>query len=456
MEQLDMLTNTPNLLELCRKKPETLTPGELMELRRQLQGLTDWWLHSEVLKRMQVLLGRGPRPPRVPTAPGSCWVLFAQRPQRPFAAVRSAFVLPLVWRPNTPDSSRLPKRLRELARAIARAAYQPSYGLHLDPSLGDVELVRADSEFQEVRSCGASLAGGLLVSVKGGTVDPHIWASGGWDPDKGIVRVGHLREKMLAALELGAKEFFVPDLQFEEAQGIDLGGKSLHLGKLRTGTLDLHRALGQYLHRLDAPPPEPRDADDQDGFNRCADYYLRYPHERADFYRQFLLPIIVERCARQLRRDYPSWQARALITIVSGRPELSAITACATGVHSCLLLYTRSGDTEQDQTQAKDEAINLIRRLKPNSVAPRCRDAAFTYGPEMHGQIPEAICRFCQEEAIDPHQLVLDITPGTKWMNWVCDHAMPEGSWRLYVRNDALRSPGAPRPGTEKLIVWKA
>jgi hypothetical protein len=51
---------------------------------------------------------------------------------------------------------------------------------------------------------------------------------------------------------------------------------------------------------------------------------------------------------------------------------------------------------------------------------------------------------------------VLDITPGNKWMTWVTDRAMPNGSWRLYVRNDTLTpTDRRPRPGSEQLICWQ-
>jgi hypothetical protein len=47
-----------------------------------------------------------------------------------------------------------------------------------------------------------------------------------------------------------------------------------------------------------------------------------------------------------------------------------------------------------------------------------------------------------------PDTLVLDLTPGTKWMTLIADRAMPAGSWRLYVKNDTLSSPDN-APGRE-------
>jgi hypothetical protein len=168
--------------------------------------------------------------------------------------VREAFALPLQWRRADPHSSRLPTRLCELARSVARALYQPDWGLHLDAGLGTVNLEEADGEFEEVGSCWAALACGLLVAVKRGTVNPRVWATGRWDEDAGMAPVKHLREKMLAACRHGGEVFFLPESQMSEAEGIDLAGVRLKLGKLYTATLDPQRALRDYLFRLDAWP----------------------------------------------------------------------------------------------------------------------------------------------------------------------------------------------------------
>jgi hypothetical protein len=449
-----MLANAPTALELCRKEPGELRPGELMELRRQMQGLADWWLCPEVLTLMQQLVGRAPRQPRLPTAAGACWVLFAQHRPRRFPAVAEAFALPLQWRRGDLHSPRLPTRLQELARSVARALYQQDWGLHLDASLGTVNLAEADGEFEEVGSCWASLACGLLVAVKGGTVNPRVWATGRWDEDAGVAPVKHLREKMLAACRHGVEEFFVPESQMPEAEGIDLGGARLKLGKLYTGTLDPQRALRDYLFRLDAPPPAPAGPEDVEGFDRCVAYYLRRPRERretTEFYRTCLLPTIIERCRAQRKRDWPAWKAAALVTIVSGSPDLVALSARATEVGRCLLLYTPHEQPAKDQTKAMTDVKTLL-----ETQGIRCSKAEFTDGPAMREEIPEAIRRFRDQEGIDPYDLVLDITPGNKWMSWVSDHAMPSGSWRLYVRNDTLGpADRRPKPGSEELIVWR-
>jgi len=337
---------------------------------------------------------------------------------------------------------------------VARALYQPDWGLHLDEGLGTVDLGEANGEFEEVGSCWAALACGLLVAVKGGTVNPRVWATGRWDEDAGVSPVKHLQEKMLAALRHGAEEFFLPASQRIEAQGINLGRARLRLGKLHTGTLDPQRALRDYLFRLDAPPPEPAGVGDVEGFDRCVAYYLRQPRERretGEFYRTCLLPLIIERCRAQRERDWPGWRPFVLVTIVSGSPELVALSARATEVGRCLLLYTPHEQPEKDQTKAMKDVKTLL-----EAQGVHCSEHKFTDGPAMRAEIPEGIRQFREKKGVDPSDLVLDITPGNKWMSWVSDHAMPAGSWRLYVRNDTLGpADRRPKPGSEELIVWR-
>jgi hypothetical protein len=153
----------------------------------------------------------------------------------------------------------------------------------------------------------------------------------------------------------------------------------------------------------------------------------------------------------QRKRDWPGWKAAALITIVSGSPDLVALSARATEVRRCLLLYTPHEQPAKDQTKAMTDVKVLL-----EAQGVQCSEGKFTDGPAMREEIPEAIRRFREQEGIDPGDLVLDVTPGNKWMSWVSDHAMPSGSWRLYVRNDTLGpADRRPQPGSEELIVWR-
>ena len=105
-----MLASAPKALDLCRKEPGELNPGELMELRRQLQGLADWWLCPEVLTRMQQLVGRVPRQ-RV-------------RPALPVASLRWSG---LETAPTVAMHSARTRRVSpELRRMIAQPASRPT------------------------------------------------------------------------------------------------------------------------------------------------------------------------------------------------------------------------------------------------------------------------------------------------------------------------------------------
>jgi predicted methyltransferase len=83
-----------------------------------------------------------------------------------------------------------------------------------------------------------------------------------------------------------------------------------------------------------------------------------------------------------------------------------------------------------------------------------CLPGPFEDSAALTQQIPDIVREFMA--GLSPETLVLDLTPGNKWMTWIADRAMPEGSWRLYVRNDTLTpTDGRPRPGSEQLVCWR-
>jgi hypothetical protein len=289
----------------------------------------------------------------------------------------------------------------------------------------------------------------LLVAAEGGTPDPQVWATGSWDDCSGVQRVDGLPEKLALAVEFGAREVFVPSAQEKESRRLAPG---LEIGSLRMATRDPRAALGDYVLRLEAPPPPPTDASDEPGFKRCVTYYMKRQRGRprtTQFYWSHLLPTVTERCRGQARNQWPDWQPTHLVTVVSGSPELVPLAVRTLGVRSCLLLFTPHTDPRLDQTAAM-ESVRAV--LKPDSV--ECIPGRFEDSEALTREIPARIDQFVA--GVPPEGLVLDITPGTKWMTWVADRAMPPDSWRLYVRNDTLTpTDRRPLPGSEELVCWQ-
>ncbi len=433
------------VLTQCRIEPGRMKPGQAAELVRRLGELASWWLHPDVL----ALAARALRiawPRRsLPTSAGSCWIVFAQHSSMPWPALREAFLLPLQWRENTADSQQLPDKLRRLARLAAQCVHHPNWGLHLsqDAGLAQHNLSQLDDHL-DVDSGWAALACGLLLAAEGGTPDPDVWASGCWDPDGGVTRVGDLPAKLRLAAEWGASTFFLPAFQLEEAKAWLLGPSTLQLCPLRAGTCDPMQALADYLYRLDAPPPPPTSVDDEPGFTRCATYYLRQPLHAAstqEYYRTALLPCIVHRQSRHVGAAYPGWRPTHLVTIVSGSDVLVELMARALRVSHVLLLHT----PDQRQLERTETVRSRLEQAGISCVTRRIH---------QEGMLVDVRRSLEQFDGVDASQIVFDLTPGTKLMTYALARAAPEGSWLVYLEH-AFRE-GRPQPGTERLIRWLA
>jgi hypothetical protein len=355
-------------------------------------------------------------------------------------------LLPLQWRENTQNSPHLPDKLQRLARNAAQLVHHPNWGLHLsgEAGLADHDLSPFDRFFQ-VESGWAALAVGLLLAAEGGTPDPAVWASGRWDPVGGIAKVGHLKPKLRLAVEWGAREFFLPESQIEQARSILDPAAPLKLGKLRVGTCDPKQAVAEYLHRLDAPPPPPADADDAAAFARCAAYYSRQPpdaiHVRR-YYREALLPYISEKQRRHVQDAYPGWQPSHLVTVVSYNEVLVELVACALGVSHVLLLHTAD-------PSPRERSLEVQSRLAAAGVS--CTPCLIP--DDQQGMLADVEAALRQLKAVPPGQVVIDLTPGTKLMTYALARAAPAGSWLVYLKHE---SSGRPQPGTERLIRWQA
>lgn len=381
-------------------------------------------------------------------APGACWPVFAVTlPDCDF--LRKAFLLPLQWRRDVGHCPLLPKPLRRLAGRVVEGLAEAedgdgdSWGLHLGS-----ELQGADLEAMPLmcESAWASLAAGLLVAKQGGRPDAKVLASGGWEHERGIQPVEFLEAKLGLAREYGVQVFFIPSQQVREAERL---APELEVGGLSEAEPRAAAALADLTLRLEAPPSPPAHAKDASAFARCVEYYLRQPvgaESTRAYYADCLLPTIVNRCREKLAADYPNWKPTHLATFLSGSPELVPIVAGALDVRHCLLLYTEASNGRRN---AVEDAVQILRQAGVNCTASLLHD-----GLAMVEQIPNAVRQFTT--GVSPDSAVLDITPGTKWMTWTADHAMPPASWRIYVHHDSLGTDDRrPRPGSEQLICWR-
>ncbi|MHB1426688.1 MAG: hypothetical protein ACYC3I_26315 [Gemmataceae bacterium] len=450
-------------LKLCERQLEQLRPGEVWHLLHGLKGLAPWWLLPEVLEFAGEQTGFRFARPELPESVGSCWIILAQPESHPWPLLRDAMLLPLEWRRSSKHGTGLPSQLHQMADEISRTLEKPDWRLHLSFDVGmegvDLSLASGHLDFS---SGWSSLAAGLLVADEGcgadegGRPNPGIWASGSWNPDRGILRVERLRAKLKLADEWRAETCFVPRGQMDEASEF---AKGITLRPLLQGTVIARVALDEYTYRLQGAPLPPSHAHDDAAFDRCADYWERQRRIRSAgekvFYWTHLLPTIIERHREQLAERYPCWRCRNLITIVSGSYELVPMVAESIRCERCLLLYTPNAvDPKKDQTSAM-LAVKARLENRDGDYPIECVPGQFEDSARMTSQIPVLIQEFLH--GASPEDAVYDVTPGLGWMRWVADHAMPLGSWRVYVHHDSLTpADQKPKPGSERLVLWSA
>jgi hypothetical protein len=225
---------------------------------------------------------------------------------------------------------------------------------------------------------------------------------------------------------------------------------------LEQGTIDPFRALAGYTSRLDAPPPPPLSVDDEIGFQAGVRYFDRQQRgsdAAVRYYWETLLPTIIARSRRKLAAHNSGDRGEAfapthLVTIISSSPELVPLMAeVLESVTDVLLLYTL--DEKPAQGKIGPEAI----RDRLAQVGKRCQLADFRDDATQAEAIPALIREFLSP--VSPGQAIYDITPGTGWMRWLADRAMPPGSWRVYLRHESKTAGSRPRIGTEDPIPWR-
>lgn len=413
-----MPTPLADLLETCRRSPEDLKPGEVMDLVHGFGPLASWWLNRGLLER--AFEGHCPRP-SLPAVTGSCWVIFAQDSPPLYPCLAEAYLLPLEWRRDTSHSARLPEKLVHLARSVARELDAEGWGLHLSAAAGlaDMALHEADDHL-EVASGWAALAGGLLVALDRGKPDPRVWATGRWHGlPPGIRPVGHLGAKVTLAAAYGVRHFFVPATQVSQAGGIvaRAGCGGMQIGALEEGVSDIRAALRIYRQRLRTAPgrSDPR-SDRRDYFLGDLD-----PQEAKRYYRENLLPDIIEDARAKWQQAGGGLPVTHLVTIASDNPELVVMAAGAIQPACCLVLYTA------DKKQQWEDADQLA---KTQQLTTKLVSQEFQDVERLLKDMKEVVRRRLAEAV--PAEVVLDLTPGSKEMSLVLALEVAQPGSRLY------------------------
>jgi hypothetical protein len=314
----------------------------------------------------------------------------------------------------------------------------------LDP-FRSIDL-RSYDEFLQHESGWAPLAGGLYILKDGGKPRPDVWATGNWDGDGGVIRVGNLEVKLELARQWGAKEIFVPESQADHV------ADQIQPGKLKSGLQNPRDALADYLAALDAPPSpnEPQK-------NRV-EYYFRLPagHRKVtDYYRSNLLREIVDECRHQVEEEFSGWQPTHLITIVSHNPELIFLGGGALKVKNCLLLYTEDKENNGSKDGRMGQLAKECARYLKTEMNIESTFGTFRDDETMPAKIRQHVENFVQ--GVAHFNLAFDVTPGTKLMTLVLENLarrfFPD-SWIVYVRHELKQKRVV--PFSEQVNRWRA
>jgi hypothetical protein len=368
------------LEKLCGVESPHRSPDQAIEIVLELgPGLSRWLLHPEVLAAAAQVescpAGSIHRaPPELGSQPGLCWVLFAVKRPEAYPALRPVFVLPLCWAPGQPDSARLPRPLHALAAAVRAGLGLHSWGLQpaFGPEQAGTDLSRLTEATITCASGFASLAGGLMVAAAGGKPDPTVWATGVWEPGRGIRPVGHLAAKLAAARALGARVVFVPASQEPEARLLARDG--LEIAALAEGEVDLEKALTEYRLRLDAPPAR------TDPFGPRRAWYTRQHDDEVtvqDYYQTHLLPDLIAHYRGALERSRPGWRPDHLVTTVSaGARELVPLQVGVLRPRVLWLVYTPGDDRFRARLDELKRRLAELGRGSDPDTACAIRDVA--------------------------------------------------------------------------------
>ncbi|MCX7700220.1 MAG: hypothetical protein N2039_05035 [Gemmataceae bacterium] len=287
----------------------------------------------------------------------------------------------------------------------------------------------------------AALAAGLLVAAEGGRLDTGVWASARWD--HGIQPVADLDRKLALARDFGVHTFFVPGSQLLEAERLAQQLQAtIKVKPLLDGELNPRKALKPYLQHLKVRPTLEDSQEDRRGYFLSPDLDAG---EASDYYRQYLLPDIIQRCrADDSLKTLPA--PDALITIASDNPDLVILGIEVHRPRRCLVLYT---------TDKANATASARQAAKENSVGCQVYEQSFNDLEDLRANMSETIARFIAHHK--PESILFDLTPGPKDISFslMLDVA-PSKSMFYYLKHQIEQSVRRVVPFSEKPIVWQS
>ncbi|MER3414889.1 MAG: hypothetical protein C4297_01575 [Gemmataceae bacterium] len=437
----------------CSKPPNEIKPKELFELYFRLRYLVHYWLRPELAKKVEDEVGGRIEKKDFAGVIGSCWIVFALKSPQEYPSLRPAFLLPLCWQRDRPHDHRLPPNLRALAdnvmadlRREGEINAAQKWGLWLHPHFvindSEPDFSNFDNKVSFNSGWGA-LFGGLYLANKGQRPNEKVWISAAYDPRRGIVAVGHVREKLELASEYDIKKFFLPRENVNEqndAAGVHLVPLAQEVNKSPLA------CLGDYLRAHDVEPPTPQTEDD---FKRYCEWYNRQhftDHSEAlARYLQNILPWVADKQRRHIRKSWPNCKPQTLVTVLSGSPELVALTAKTLEAKKLIVLCDR------------DLAARVQNQW--NRVKAYLQQAGFSLDEKEFEIVSLESC-FDRVRNLLPWSelaedgLAVDLTPGTKIHSLALDRAAPPTAWRIYVQTEMQQPQRRPSAGSEQFIVW--
>lgn len=456
---------TPEALaELPQCAPGKIAPARAWRCVQLLgEAFARWMFHPALLQQAATYLETIGDPagamtlcqrPRLPEASGCCWVVFVVTPPDSYPCLSPACVLPLQWQHGKSHSAALPAALCQQADWVLEmlreesskdSPYHEPWGLHLAPGTGLDAYDFSQLTSITCHSGFASLAAGLIVAAEGGVPRANVWASASWGADFRPERVEGLTEKLQLAAEWGATAFFVAHSQVEEARAeasrqcptlvIHGLGDVPPAGPTKLVSAPVKTALAPYLEQLETPPtanasPQQRTA-----------YYLRRrqhaPDAARQYYREFLLSDIAERCRALLPDDFTP--PAVLVTVLSESPELVSLAAHVVRPKVCIVLFTAKLEP-QLSTEVNWLQQSLAVDIVPMEVD---EDPAGWFD-----QLP-AMLRARLSEG-PPGPVFFDLTPGLKYMTVGLTLAARPGEKLLYLIHEFKNGP---IPLTERPLV---
>jgi hypothetical protein len=436
------------LLELFQKTHEELLPLECWDLYEYLGNFIPLWFRPEVVQRVEEETTVRFEKPQLPQERGSCWIIFALGLASQYPMLKPAFVLPLQWQCQPEHDRRLPARLKELADRVRRAlnqAYRDEeylrWRLYMHPNFAISETTPDFSGLDEqlrFESGWLALAGGLYLARHNGQPSEHVWASARWDEEKGILRVGHLVEKLELAQEYGVRQFYIPDEQINEVPELFQG----MVKPIRQGTNRLQEVLDNYVYALDVRPACP--PSNEESFQRCRDWYLRQPSPDLRYYCTCLLPYLLPRLQRQRRSDYADCQPEVLVTVLSHSWNLIPLIAHTFEVKRCVVLVTAGDERTHHYSEPVRQFLNAFERRV------ELIECEF-YEERMEENF--GALEIWEHYRQRPEKILVDMTPGKKLMTLHLYRSAPRGCWLVYVNTEQRQN--RPVPGSEKLVCWQ-